>query len=123
MADTNTNEERPQSEVVLELVDRLEEHLYADEREFTRLLRISEDKTDEELDQLFLMADSGNMNDDTFNRCHVLRQLSVTNLIQDVKGKNEDDSTEDAQDSYLKQLEKAKSRLKEYLETLTNQIV
>ncbi len=60
---------------VRDLVDRLESHLHADEREFTKLLQITEHSTDEYLDQLFM--------DDDFDRCKMLKLLSVTNLLND----------------------------------------
>ena len=57
---------------VRDLVDRLESHLHADEREFLQSLQITPEKTDDELDALFL--------EDTFDRCKLLKLLSVTKL-------------------------------------------
>jgi len=62
---------------VRDLVNRLESTIHANEREFARLLQIGEQSSDAELDQLFL--------GDSFDRCQVLRKLSVTNLASSNK--------------------------------------
>ena len=63
-----------------DLVDRLESHLHADEREFTKLLQITDNSSDDYLDQLFM--------DDDFDRCKMLKLLSVTNLLEDTGSKS-----------------------------------
>ena len=87
---------------VRDLVDLLENHLHADEREFAKSIQITPDITDEALDAMFL--------DESFDRCKLLRQLSVTNLatanaskaiVTKVKLSNEDE-VEDMQDIYLR---------------------
>ena len=60
------------SDEVRDLVDRLENLTHADEREFARNLQITPDITDDALDELFLSED--------FDRCRLLKQLSVTNI-------------------------------------------
>ena len=50
---------------VRDLVDLLENHLHADEREFAKSIQITPDITDEALDALFL--------DESFDRCKLLR--------------------------------------------------
>ena len=105
---------------VRDLVDLLESHLHADEREFAKSIQITPEITDEALDNLFL--------DETFDRCKLLRQLSVTNLatanaskapVTKVPLRNEDE-VEDMQDIYLRQVEGATTRLRDYLDVLTN---
>ncbi len=63
-----------------DLVDRLESHLHADEREFTKLLQITDNSSDDYLDQLFM--------DDDFDRCKMLKLLSVTNLLEETGSKS-----------------------------------
>ena len=96
-----------QTSSVRDLVDRLESHLYADEREFSRALQITSDISDDALDELFL--------GDTFDRTQILKQFSVTNLPfktnGDVTQTNPGQSDEAAegiqvqQDTYLRQVE------------------
>lgn len=104
---------------VKDLVNRLELHLHVEEREFCKVLQITPEITDEALDKLFLS--------DTFDRFKLLKHLSVTNIkIPDVSSKRATHTTfdqEDLQDFYLKQVEQATKRVKNYLEVLTNQIV
>ena len=94
------------SSSVRELVDRLESHLHANEREFARALQISEQSTDDDIDGLLL--------NETYDRCKVLKQLSVTNL--GVSGSDSpspvSSSNRELQDIYLKQLEGATARIR-----------
>ena len=66
------------------------------------------------MDALFL--------DETFDRCNLLKQLSVTNLVSGEDGprKQEESGGSDLQDLYLRQVEAATTRLRQYLEVLTN---
>ena len=61
---------------------------------------------------------------DDFDRCKMLKQLSITNLVETkTSGKQQNEGSDDTQDSQLRMVEKATVRTKQYLETLTNQIV
>lgn len=86
---------------VKDLVDRLESHLHAEEREFWKVLQITPEITDEALDKLFLS--------DNFDRCKLLKHLSVTNIkgpdASHKRSTNAASDQEDLQDIYLKQVE------------------
>ena len=53
------------------LVDKLESHIYADERQFDKLLRITASTTDQYLDEMF--------SSDDYDKAEILRMLSVAN--------------------------------------------
>ena len=65
------------------LVDKLESHIYADEREFEKVLKITPSIEDVDLDSMFLS--------DQYDKSEILSLLSIT---------NHDES--DLQDTHLK---------------------